>query len=566
MGDTANAINTGASHSIAGLLGYGEDFYRQLESLGIPGLENLYGVAKDALGGAKEYFKRDAAASTLKTSNYGGEGFMDLWKQGKYVDSVAKLYLDATQSIPISVASMGAVAAGAPSLSFALMYASQTGNTLDELKDNTDMSEVQKQVNAHLIGAAEGFTELFGDKVIVGWLGNVLKKGGERVLRGNVSKMVKPVIHNLLKSNSLLIPPAIEGAEEFVNALSQNLINYLTGKTNVYEPMKGTLESFIQGFAGGSQFSAVGALGMAKNQVVDYVDGATARVNFNHSRKEFEKKMAESGYKPQDIQDLETQLMAAAPEQANDMIASITQTLENGVVEGELSIEAAKPLIDFYRDAQQVKARSTRLKKQIEEFNQRAEKYVSDNANPDMSALVFATQGTDEVRVVSGTIVPLEDNKIDLQKSDETVYIEKDGEIVPVSTTTLSNPHITPIEQAVKEVADQAAAPVVAQHENEEVRPYNAGENIRADLNGSPVLGTVIERKDNGNYAIRDAQGVIIDVEPRQIVNEDNLEGVDNESIVEYKDQTGAIRTGVVTDIYTQRPEALHLLTTKEYH
>ena len=559
IGDNINAVNTGASQAVAGLMGYGEEFYRNLEKVGIPGVSDLFGTYADAWGGVKEYFKRDAAASMARTSNYEGKDFTDLWKEGRYADSIAKLYTDATQSIPLSVASMGAVAAGRPDVSFSLMYASQAGNTMDELRDNTDMTDTQKQVNAHLIGAAEALSELFGDKVMVGWLGDVFKKGGERLLKSKIASGVRPMIHNLLKSNSLLIPPAIEGTEEFVNSLAQNVINYTTGKTNVYKPLEGTLEAFIQGFAGGSQFAAVGAGKMAYDQGVEYVKGFEAKTNFNHSRKEYERLMSENGYAPADIQEIETQLIAATPEEAQKMIGQLVQNMNGGVIEledGNYELHEAftQPLVDLYTSGKQLEHRSKKLQTKVQEFNQRAEQYVTDNLNPDMNALVFAEFQGQPVRVVSG-VVQMKDKEIDTEVSTPEIYIETQEGIRIIPPQLLDarkGLRITPAQQAVQEIAQQAAEPVVAQHENEEVRPYNEGEIVRAEIAGSPVLGTIVGKTEQG-YTIRDAQGMMIQIQPRQIINEDNLEGVDNESVVEYRDQSGAIRTGVVNDIHSER-------------
>ena len=64
-----------------------------------------------------------------------------------------------------------------------------------------------------------------------------------------------PWISNLFKGNGLWIPIVEEGAEEFVGQLGQNFVNYFTGKDKELEPGKDLLKSFIQGAAGGSQFS-----------------------------------------------------------------------------------------------------------------------------------------------------------------------------------------------------------------------------------------------------------------------------------------------------------------------
>lgn len=559
IADTWNSISAGAGDFFKGTASYAELFSRNMEDLGIPGISDLYGVYADGLGNARKFFDRDAAKSRALVSNYDGKTYDELWKEGRYTDAVAHVFNKSAESIPITVASMGGMALGVPSLSALALFAPSAGNAYDEVRDRTDMTEFQKQLNANTIGVLEAATEYFGDKVIVGWLGDIFKKGGERLLKTKVAGPLRKIINDALKSNSLLIPPAIEGIEEVVNSVGQNMVDYFTGKTKVYKPFEGTFDSFVHGFAGGSQFAAVGAGKMAYDQGVEYVKGFEAKTNFNHSRKEYERLMSENGYAPADIQEIETQLIAATPEEAQKMIGQLVQNMDGGVIElenGQFELHEAftQPLVDLYTSGKQLEHRSKKLQTKVQEFNQRAEQYVTDNLNPDMNALVFAEFQGQPVRVVSG-VVQMKDKEIDTEVSTPEIYIEtQDGIriIPPQLLDARKGLRITPAQQAVQEIAQQAAEPVVAQHENEEVRPYNEGEIVRAEIAGSPVLGTIVGKTEQG-YTIRDAQGMMIQIQPRQIINEDNLEGVDNESVVEYRDQSGAIRTGVVTDIHSER-------------
>ena len=72
-------------------------------------------------------------------------------------------------------------------------------------------------------------------------------------------------------------------------------------------------------------------------------------------------------------------------------------------------------------------------------------------------------------------------------------------------------------------------------------------------MDGSQVVGVIQEITETG-YTIIDAQGIKINVEPRQIINEDNLMGVDNEVEVEYY-LNGELKKGIVNDFYTERVE-----------
>ena len=179
LGNIMNSLNTGASSATAGVLGFGEEAYRDLASLKIPVLTPLFEFSADVWKKPADYFRGDANVSRAKTAGFAeGKEFDDLWKQGRYADSLGKLYLDATESIPLSLGIMGAYLSGNVGIGSALMYASSAGNTYDDLKDNTDMTEVQKKINAHAVGAIEALSEQIGSIPVARWLQGVYKTGG----------------------------------------------------------------------------------------------------------------------------------------------------------------------------------------------------------------------------------------------------------------------------------------------------------------------------------------------------------------------------------------------------
>ena len=97
-------------------------------------------------------------------------------------------------------------------------------------------------------------------------------------------------------------------------------------------------------------------------------------------------------------------------------------------------------------------------------------------------------------------------------------------------------------------------------------REYKDGESVRFSPDGkSSLYGDIQGTDDNGNYIVLvDGFPKPVSVEPRQIINEDNIIGVDNDSVVRYLDETGNEAKGKVEDAYGIRPEGKMVIDGKE--
>ncbi|MDR0824949.1 MAG: hypothetical protein LBN74_07620 [Prevotella sp.] len=204
------------------------------------------------------------------------------------------------------------------------------------------------------------------------------------------------------------------------------------------------------------------------------------------------------------------------------------------------------------------KAKTEQVKKATKDIP----KIIEENANPQMDAVVsIVVAGYDKpVQHVGGHIERNDDGTINREKSDQTqTIVNADGKRVPVSIKFVeATDEIIPTQEAIDQVTERVAAPIIAQQENEEVRPYEANETVRFTLDGqNPILGQIKNQDQaTGNYivSVEMPNGIQdIQVQPRQIINEDNIRGVDNGSVVQYKNGKGKIVQGTVDDAYNLR-------------
>ncbi len=201
---------------------------------------------------------------------------------------------------------------------------------------------------------------------------------------------------------------------------------------------------------------------------------------------------------------------------------------------------------------------------QIQQAQQEANEVVSSNLNPKTNSLMTVKVAGQEtaLRVTDGTIVLNEEGAIDVELSDKEIYYEDaDGKIqvAPIGNIEGIVENI-PAEQAIQQASDILTAPINAEQENDEVRPYEIGESVRFSNGNTSLFGVVAGMNEDGSYAIQieTPNGIMqTSIEPRQIVNEDNLRGVEQGSMVEYRNDKGETLQGEVDDMFSLRNEGL---------
>ena len=262
--------------------------------------------------------------------------------------------------------------------------------------------------------------------------------------------------------------------------------------------------------------------------------------------------------------------------QNNDIAGIFADKMRNGTIEEKQSALSNIVDSDLFNDKQKLAALNLyrsgltfesyegAKEAQIEEAVKEIPTVIEENVNPKMGSVIHATiAGMDTpVQIADGNILQNEDGSIDREKSDQTIYYtDSDGKRQVTSIKNIEN--ITeniPAQDAIDQVTEQVAAPIIAQQDNEEVRPYQAGETVRFSPDGNTSLIGQISGQDQttGNYLllVETPNGIQqMQVEPRQIINEDNLQGVENGSPVIYTNQNGQqIKDVVATtpDLYLQ--------------
>lgn len=185
---------------------------------------------------------------------------------------------------------------------------------------------------------------------------------------------------------------------------------------------------------------------------------------------------------------------------------------------------------------------------------------VENNVNPQTGTLMSGKVKGQEspVQIVGGNIVLRDDGTIDGAASDrEIYYIDEDGnrQVTSIDFLDSIDEDISAAD-AVAQATEMVAAPIVAQQENEEVREYQPGEMVRATIGQNQVVGEITAADPmTMRYSIITPDGLQVEIEPRQIVNEDNLQGVDNGSVVDYIDDSGVRQTAAVAtspELYLQ--------------
>ena len=194
---------------------------------------------------------------------------------------------------------------------------------------------------------------------------------------------------------------------------------------------------------------------------------------------------------------------------------------------------------------------------EVEQITQEVSGAVQERINPAMDALISATiAGVDTpIQITGGKIVQYEDGSIDRKQSDrEVYYTDADGQrqVVSIQFVEAIN-EIIPAQDAISLATEQVSAPIIAQQENEEAEPRNVGDTIRAAVNGERFTGRITDiDASTGNYIIEvnSPAGIAsVSIEPRHIINEANLVGIEPDNDVMYYDAEGNIQTAKVDDM-----------------
>ena len=500
-----------------------------------PFLSLVLGASKNKLKNGADAMKDIEQKLDERADRYDGESFRDLYNKGDYYGMTGQIFLEASRSLPQSLAA--AFTGGAGLVGIGLTAANEK---YDELNANTNLNEVQKISSAVLSGTFEAASELLGSVPIGKWIKSVYKSAGKDVAKSQIQNGISSWMQKQFKTHGVLLAPFAEGVEEVSSQIATNAVDKALGVSPDIDILDGAFESFVYGSAGGAQFSAAAVPGILHNA---------------NERRKVKNKYKEA---------LES-VHSAFPEEAESVLPEMNRIVDYGSSE-ELNMffnmlsrndsgisEEQHDLLMKYTFARR---RYSALQKgeadEVAQEQQRAAELVQENLNPDMNAIVYAKIGEQEspVQIVKGNIVKFEDGGINWEESSqEIVYIDENGEtkIAPIrQVEDLTD--VIPSDQAIQQAQTEVIEPIISRQTDDEIREYAPGEMATVQINGTMRLGQVNPSED-GNYIFTDNETKQeIPVRPSQIVNEDNLLGINQGDEVVYRDIKGEQRTGILED------------------
>jgi len=198
-------------------------------------------------------------------------------------------------------------------------------------------------------------------------------------------------------------------------------------------------------------------------------------------------------------------------------------------------------------------------KEELIDTRQRINQLVNTAVNPQTNSIIIANvPGAKEVRLY-GDIVLNEDGTINEIDSGSVFYTAEDGKRHVVSPKFVEILENTPADQAKEETLNIVTEEIANRQANEAVRPYEIGEVVTFSTDGkTSLLGQVSGQNKDGTYHIAvDGMPEPLAIEPRMIIPEDNIRGIENGMQVQYRDQEGNIHTGIVNDAFGLRQQGL---------
>jgi len=255
----------------------------------------------------------------------------------------------------------------------------------------------------------------------------------------------------------------------------------------------------------------------------------------------------------------------------NNSEEEIKQELLSVIEDERLDDNAKRAIVEYVTSYSAYAGMNRAKNEQIQQEQDQTSQIVQENSNPQMDAVISAVIGGYEnpMQVVGGSIVQNEDGSINRELSDQSVtIIDAEGKRIPISIKFVESiEENIPTQEAIDQAIQLVSEPIIAQQENDEIRPYEIGEVITADAygNGVPFTGEITAVTEDGKYIVTGLQsGQQMAVEPRQIINQDNIQGVEDGSLIEYRNEKGEITQGVVGSMYALRPQGMIALENGE--
>jgi len=180
---------------------------------------------------------------------------------------------------------------------------------------------------------------------------------------------------------------------------------------------------------------------------------------------------------------------------------------------------------------------------------------VQSQVNPDMNMIATTKIGEETITISRNKIALNEDGTVDQLNTDDTVYgtrtiRNEDGtestETIPIPKSQLNEVKLIDPAVAMQESVQRAREAVINEMENQDSTEHEAGETVRIQFPTGIAPGTIVARNEAG-YIVNTLGGEVV-VEPRMIINETQLLGVDVGARVRYMNGS-EVMEGVVDDM-----------------
>jgi hypothetical protein len=457
-----------------------------------------------------------------------------------------EVFLDAAESIP------GSLLAMVPQIGAPLYFIQILNAKYDENAKNPLMSETLRWVNALNSALISTGVEKVGGEKILGILKSVWKNPAtKQPIKGWIERTFGSVIADVAEVTGRVGQVSgIEALEEFVETPFQNLNDMGTGAAeNDRGVFDGWLKNTVTGGAAGSFFAIPVLLG--------YMAHTPTRRRMRRQIKESTARF-DASFDAGDAAYLNRIVDIA-------VATGDTRILERGLIGLRNSTkldEEKKRIAEDYIKAKHTEQLMQKLKaedaqKRRQEVTDVIDQHVNPTTNSIVTVQLYANdndESNEPVELVS-KIVFNPDGTVNREESDkQQIYIDpKTGKRMPISVDMIEKRvEVVPRAEAIEAVTKEREAPLVAEEENDAVRDYEIGETIRFTMGGQDQIGEIAGIDDAGNYIVNveTPDGFQpIPVEPRFIVNEDAIKGLQDGDVVNYRDENDVIHTGEVENI-----------------
>ena len=210
---------------------------------------------KELIDTKTNYYKswEEEEKALLERSARYDKAITELWESGDKMQAVGAAVLEGAESLPLSI--MAAFGGGAGLATIGVM----TGGEKYERLLEEGVDDQTALINGAFTGTFEAVSELG-----TAGLGYLIKASIKKVGKEATEELVKTGLRAWMKKTYMKVglwtAPVQEGAEEYFNAVAENLTDKYTGVRPDVEINEGASDAFWAGVAGGGYFTTGGAV------------------------------------------------------------------------------------------------------------------------------------------------------------------------------------------------------------------------------------------------------------------------------------------------------------------